>query len=142
MLGEISSVWSFTGKLGDLELDVEDTAEIGLRFTNGVFGNVHLDFNQRPTSHTMKIVGTEGTLLWDNFDGTVQLFSVKNNQWEKIPAPAGFERNHLFLAEMSHFLSLIKGESAPVCTLEDGVRALEITLAALRSGNEGVLVTT
>ena len=141
MLGEISSVWAFTGRLGDLDLDVEDTAEIGLRFTNGVLGSVHLDFNQRPTSHTIKIVGTEGTLHWNNFDGTVQLYRQNKKQWEKFPPPAGFERNHLFLAEMSHFLSLIQGESAPVCTLEDGVRALEVTLAALRSGSEGVLVT-
>jgi predicted dehydrogenase len=142
MLGEISSVWAFTDKLGDLDLDVEDTAEIGLHFTNGVLGSVHLDFNQQPTCHTLKIIGTEGTILWDNYDGAVQLYRVKNKDWEKISPPADFERNHLFLAEMSHFLSLIQGESASVCTFEDGVRALEITLAALRSGREGVLVTT
>ncbi len=140
MLGEISSVWAFTGKLGDLDLDVEDTAEIGLRFANGVLGNVHLDFNQQPTSHTMRIVGTEGTLLWDNFDGAVQLYRASNKEWEMYPAPDGFERNHLFTAEMSHFLSLIQGKSAPKCTLEDGVRALEITLAAIYSGDKGVLV--
>src|SRR3990172_2488106 len=35
LLGEVQSVWAFTGQLNDLELGVEDTAEIGLRFEIG-----------------------------------------------------------------------------------------------------------
>ena len=32
LVGEVESVWGFVGKLSDLEVDVDDTAEIGLRF--------------------------------------------------------------------------------------------------------------
>ena len=58
-----------------------------------------------------------------------------------LGAPEDFERNDLFLAEMAHFLSVIRGETQPACTLGDGIRALEIALAASRSADEQILVS-
>ena len=43
IFGEVTSVWAFTSDQSDIEIDVEDTAEIGLRFENGVIGSIHLD---------------------------------------------------------------------------------------------------
>ncbi|TES93388.1 MAG: Gfo/Idh/MocA family oxidoreductase, partial [Anaerolineales bacterium] len=54
--GEVEALWAFAGQLSDLELNVEDTAEIGLKFVNGVIGSVHLDYNQRPPRHQLEIV--------------------------------------------------------------------------------------
>ncbi len=48
LVGEVRSLWAFAGRLGDLELDVEDTAEIGLQFETGCIGSIHLDYYQRP----------------------------------------------------------------------------------------------
>jgi predicted dehydrogenase len=48
----------------------------------------------------------------------------------RYPVPDGFERNQLFMAQMRHFLEVARGEAEPVCTLDDGVRALELALAA------------
>jgi len=54
--------------------------------------------------------------------------------------PADFERNHLFLAEMQHFIRVVEKQESPVCTLEDGLTALELTTAIHRSAREGCLV--
>jgi predicted dehydrogenase len=120
---------------------VEDTAEIGLRFADGVLGSVHLDYNQRPSAHTLEIVGTQGTIRWDNADGAVHVYQfpvgAEGFSPLQIPAPDGFERNDLFLAEMRHFLALARGEEEPVCTLEDGIQALRLALAARRSAEAG-----
>jgi predicted dehydrogenase len=140
LLGEVSSLWAFTGQLSDLELSVEDTAEIGLRFASGTLGSVHLDYNRRPPDHHLEIVGTQGTLVWDNGSGTLQLFRPEDNEPESYPPPQGFERNELFLAEMRHFLEVVRGESGPRCTLEDGRKALELALAAHESQERGVLI--
>jgi len=51
LVGRVGSVWGFTAKLSDLEVDVEDTAKIGLRFENGALGSIHLDYNQQPPAH-------------------------------------------------------------------------------------------
>ncbi len=143
LLGEVGELWAFAGQLGDLELEVEDTAEIGLRFAGGALGSLHLDYNQRPPAHTLEITGTQGTLRWDNATGAVSLYRMGGAQageWVVFPAPEGFERNQLFLAEMRHFLSVARGEAAPACTLEDGRKALELAIAARRSAQDGEIV--
>ena len=68
LLGEVESLSAFTSHQG-LNMPVEDTAEISLRFVNGVLGSLHLDYVQRPPSHWLEIIGTHGTLRWDNADG-------------------------------------------------------------------------
>lgn len=142
LLGEVASLQSLSGHISALELSgVEDVAEIGLKFESGAIGGVHVNYFQRPPVHRLEIVGAAGTLRWDNADGTLihlqmpDAFGAIHPQ--PAPAieteyklPAGFERNDLFVAQTAHFLKVAAGESAPICTLEDGVRALEMALAA------------
>ena len=136
MFGEVEELWAFAGKLGDLDLDVEDTAEIGLRFSAGILGSVHLDYHQQPPIHNLEVIGTQDTLRWDNADGMVQVLMKQ----KMYPLSTGFERNDLFLAEMRHFLAVARGEAQPVCSLEDGIRALDLALAACRSASQGQLI--
>ena len=151
LLGEIDGLWSFGGHLSPLELDVEDAAEIGLRFANGAIGGVHVNYVQRPPVHRLEIVGTEGTLRWDNADGLLNFLHMPAAfgtsganppaaAVEQFDPPAGFDRNVLFIEEMRHFMLAARGEAEPVCTLEDGVRALQMALEAKRSAAQGVVV--
>jgi predicted dehydrogenase len=144
LIGEIESLRSFNGHISALELDVEDVAEIGLKFSNGAIGGLHLNYFQRPPAHRLEIVGTNGTLRWDNADGILHVYqlpapfgSFSDNPpapfTQTFAPPDGFERNQLFVAQTRHFIEIIRGESEPVCTLEDGIRALELALAARNS---------
>jgi predicted dehydrogenase len=140
LFGEVEALWAFTGKNSDLELQVEDTAEIGLRFASGVLGSLHLDYNQRPPSHFMEVVTTQGTLRWDNLSGEVMVYRNATGDRQVYPPPVGFERNELFLAEMRHFLQVARGEAEPLCSLADGVHALRLALAVHDSQQQGKLI--
>jgi len=139
IFGDVRKLWAFTGMSGDLQIKVEDTAEIGLQYKNDLIGSVHLDYNGQPSAHYLEVIGTEGTLRWDNPTGTVSVFQTGNNKnaeepkWELVQSLPGFERNQLFMDEIQHFLSVVRGEIKPVCTLEDGIVALKLALAALNS---------
>jgi predicted dehydrogenase len=74
LIGKVSSAWGMTAKLSDLEVDVEDTAEIGLRFEEGALASIHLDFNQQPPTHQFTVTGTTGSLKWDHADGAVHIY--------------------------------------------------------------------
>ncbi|MDR3574587.1 MAG: Gfo/Idh/MocA family oxidoreductase [Anaerolineaceae bacterium] len=137
LLGEVSSVWSFTGQLSDMEITVDDAAEIGLKFAGGAIGSAHLDYYQQPPSLRFEIIGTQGTLRWDNADNILRLFQAENKVWKELPAPANFERNDMFLDEMRHFLAVARGQAEPVCSLADGERVLQIALAANQSSQSG-----
>jgi predicted dehydrogenase len=135
LLGDVDQVRALTAQSGALDLHgVEDVAEIGLRFKSGCLGSIHLDYVQRPPSHYLEIIGSLGTLRWDNASGETSLYLPEAASWELYPAPPGFERNHLFLAEMRHFLEVVHGEAQPICTLEDGVTALRTCLMIIQSG--------
>lgn len=147
LIGEVAALWSFNGHISPLELDVEDVAEIGLKFLNGAIGGVHLNYFQRPPVHRLEIVGTNGTLRWDNADGILHFSNSPahfGSYSDNPPAPVtqtfsppeGFERNQLFVSQTRHFIETARGESEPVCSLEDGIMALRLALAARRSSDE------
>jgi predicted dehydrogenase len=103
-------------------------------------GSLHLGYNQQPPAHWLEIVGTQGTLRWDNADGILHIYRAAQKIWEEITPPDGFERNTMFLDEMQHFLSVVRGEASPLCTLEDGKRALQLAMDAHRSSKQGQLI--
>jgi predicted dehydrogenase len=119
---------------------VEDSAEIGLKMQNGALGSVRLDYNQQPPSHCWEIVGSHGTMKWDNSSGTLDVFSAGEKTWKAYPPPPGFERNAMFIEELRHFMDVIRKKASPVCTLEDGKQALRLALAAHASNAKGTLV--
>jgi predicted dehydrogenase len=137
LLGEVSGIQSLSGSLGGLGLNVEDTVECLLRFQSGAIGSLHLDYIQRPGVHRLEIIGERGTLTWDNADGAVRLSSANPDgspgEWLVFSPPEDFERNTLFMDEMRHFLAVIRGEEAPLCTLEDGEATLRLALQARRN---------
>ena len=151
LVGDVESLWSFNGHLSPLEVDVEDIAEIGLKFKNGAVGGVHMNYVQRPPVHRLEIVGTDGTLRWDNADGILHHYRMTapfGSFSDTPPAPViesfsppeGFERNQLFVAQTRHFIETARGESEPVCSLEDGIMALRLALAAGESASMHRLV--
>jgi predicted dehydrogenase len=136
LLGNVKTLNARLGRLSDLEMEVEDTAEVLLQFANGALGSVHLDYCQRPPVHRMELIGTHGSIRWDNTDGTVNLFRSSDNTWETFPAPEGFERNQMFVNEMRHLIAIVKGDEQPVCSLEDGIRVLQLTTAIYDSSRK------
>lgn len=51
-----------------------------------------------------------------------------------------FQRNQLFLDELSHFLACVRGEAQPLTSLEDGLQSLRMALAARASLETGAVV--
>jgi predicted dehydrogenase len=101
--------------------------------------------------HRLEIVGTGGTLRWDNADGILhfhKMTSAFGTYTDQPPAPVvetfappeGFERNQLFLAQTRHFVETARGESEPICSLADGEQALRLALAAVESQESGKVI--
>jgi predicted dehydrogenase len=147
--GEIQELWAFTASRSDWHLDVEDTAVVGLHFENGILGSLHLDYNQRPPAHRLEVIGTHGTMRWDSSDGAVTVCRAQESknqpntqaEWQTYPITTGqvYERNQMFLAEMSHFLEIVRGTATPICTLEDGIQANRLALGILESAYYGFI---
>lgn len=145
LMGDVESVWGFTARLGDLEVDVEDTAKIGLRFANGALGSIHLDYNQQPPSHYFEVVGTKGSLQWNLADGATRIYRAEpveagEGEWESYPLPAGWERNVMFMEEMKHFIAVVRGEAESSCPLEAGIKVQRLIDSVHRSNETRMVV--
>lgn len=125
---------------GGLDIEAEDTADLQLGFASGARGTVHLDYLQRPPSHTLRIVGRDGTITWDAADGVARRWHGGAEAGVYSP-PDGFERNDLFLDETRHFLACVGGTETPRCPLDDGIRVLELVIAAKQSAQERRVIT-
>ncbi len=129
LFGDVGSLSAFTGNISDLDLEVEDAAEITMHFKSGCIGSIHLDYFQRPPAHWLEITCDSGLIKWDNATGFTSVYKANNGTPELITLPEAFSRNNLFIDEIKHFLELIKGIAVSRCTLDDGIKALELTEA-------------
>ena len=133
----VEKVWSFTGNISDLDVNVEDTAKIGLLFAGDALGSLHLDYNRQPPVHTFDIVGTKGSIKWNLIDGNTHIYRVKEKEWKKFTMPNDWERNVMFMEQMKHFLAVVYDQADPTCTLNDGVRVQLLVEAVHNSQKTG-----
>jgi len=152
IIGEVESLWSFNGHISPLDVDVEDVAEIGLKFKDGAIGAVHLNYVQRPPVHKLEIVGTNGTLRWDNTDGMLHFHKMPapfgsyadvapDAVIESFSPPQAFDRNQIFVAQTRHFVETIQSQKEPLCSLADGIMALRLALAAKESQEKSRIIS-
>lgn len=133
ILGEVQAVSCFAGKLSELEIETEDTAEILLRFTSGSIGEIHMDYVQRIYSRACQIIGDEGTIRWDYTTGTVSCYSAGVGKWRTFSDPEGWTPNQMYLDEVRHFINCLSGEEQPTQDLVEASRTLCVALAARTS---------
>jgi predicted dehydrogenase len=136
LFGPIAQVACFADKRSTLEIETEDVASMLLKFRSGAIGTVSLDYIQRFPSRTCRIIGEQGTILWDYHAQKVSRYRPNDKSWEEFDY-SGFERNDRFLAEMRHFLACLNGEETPKVDLAVGSSVLKVALAAKRSASTG-----
>jgi predicted dehydrogenase len=133
LFGMPSRVVTMGGRLGALEIDVEDTALTMLECHDGervVPIQLQHSFLQRPSARSCEVVGERGTIRVDINAPSIEVATASGIERQTFP---GFTRNDLFVAELRHFLSAVAGANAPVVTVREAAQSLRVALAARRS---------
>lgn len=136
-------VFASGGHLSNLEIDVEDTAEILMESeVNGrvIPINVHLDYIQRPPSRNLKIIGDAGKICMDMIGLSLQVYDASGVQMDNIVLD-NFQRNDIFIDQTRHFLACLSGKARPLVTLRNGAQSLRIAIAVKQSIETGTVVT-
>jgi predicted dehydrogenase len=142
LFGAPRRLFALGGRLGRLEIDVEDTASILMECeTQGRKFPVHLyqDFLQRPPARTCEVIGEDGRADIDFHALTARVVDAPGRLGESRSF-AGFERNQLFLDELAHFLACLRGDASPIVGVSEGARSLRMALAARESIATGQIV--
>jgi scyllo-inositol 2-dehydrogenase (NAD+) len=140
-MGEVKSVYAVGGTLAYPELltvgDL-DNAVVSLTFADGRIGSVDLSRNGiYGYDISTELLGTEGTLRIGYLRET-PLFVMKKNQISHDTVPHFMERfAAAYTAQLQDFArNVLEGRPAPI-TLEDGLGALRIAVAARESQRTG-----
>lgn len=136
LLGEATQVQCVTGNTGTLGIDVEEVAAVTCGFAGGVLGEAHLDFLQRAYCRTCKVVGTEGTAVWDYTGEKLSVFDAKRGAWTQ-QAWEEFEPAQAYVDEMREFVSALRQQREPRPSGWEGLRTLMLVEAAARSAASG-----
>lgn len=137
LLGDALVHSALLGYNSGLGIEVEDTADVSLICGQDVNGSLHLNFTQLPAKHTLELVGNMGSIYWDYYQNQVDLYTFDKTgalSSERYFAPDEFDRNELFIDEMKHFIDLVEGKVDPICSLNDGIKALELSIEAKVKG--------
>lgn len=143
LFGMPRRLYALGGHWSSLEIDVEDTASLLLecRYAGRPLPvHIQQDYVQRPPNRTYEILGTRGKITVDLCAPTVRVVHSGTDQ-EDVHAFADFQRNQLFLDEISHFLACLAGKETPMVSVHDGLQSLRIALAARQSIETGTVVS-
>jgi predicted dehydrogenase len=133
-LGEAAEVFAVVERISNLEQDTDDVCEVIVRFEAGTLGNLHMDLFSPVMHGQFEFIGERGIIRWDRPLNQVSLFETAAQRWEVYPFAC--QLNDMYVDEARHFLDCIRGAAAPACDGWDGLKTLQLCLAAVRSSRE------
>ena len=118
------------------DVEVEDTVHLIGRAGGGrVMVSLALNQFMAPNETHLQLNGARGSLAIRFHEHRAGMYMLGDPGWTWTE-PLVAERDDLFRAQAQNFLSAAVGQEPPLCTIDDGVRALAVNLAALRSGEK------
>lgn len=136
VFGEVREVFATVDRLSGLALDVEDFAEVTLRFASEAVGQLHLDYLQRSYRRNCEVIGERGTIVWDYIDRRVTVFTEEADRWEGFGEPIDADHNEMFVEEMRHFVRSIEGQETPVVDGAEALASLRLVEAVKTSARD------
>jgi UDP-N-acetylglucosamine 3-dehydrogenase len=127
----VNEVYSIAGS--DIH-SFEDHAVIVLRYDHEFSGIVETNWLTPHKVRNLTVIGVSGVAYLDYIDQTVELH---DREWIR---KAKVEKAEPLKRELEHFIDSISNGTKPVTSGEDGIHALEVAMAAIKSYHEGKAV--
>ena len=121
-------------------IDETDYALVTLRFKSGVIAHVEGTWlNPTGFTVTFEVVGDRGMIEFSNKTAVPLVVARTQTEEQKVgvPIPESPTTKNPVYQELQHFIDCVETGAKPCITPEDGMRAVEIALAALESIRTG-----
>ena len=138
--GKVSEISSNTRKVSELKISSDDFSSIFLRFKNKIVGEIHLDYFQRPKTRTCKIIGTKGTIFWNNEENTVKIFQTSTKKLKTVYKLKKYDVNKMYVDEIIHFRKCIEKNKRSINDINQGIETLKIAINVLKSSKNRKMV--
>jgi len=140
IFGPIEWVKSHISKVSNLEVDVEDNANIILGFGGKLdkefSATLNMDFIRQDITRMCTVIGDLGTLRWNGVLGTLHLYTEETHKW-KLLFSSLTERDYTYKEEFKHFISSIESKKTTLISGTDGLNVILAIEAIHRSNSTG-----
>ena len=143
MGSEVAEISGSMDKISDLKMRADDMALAGLKYKNGILGNVMIDVISRKPFRTLRVLGSSGVLEWERFDSVIKLYDAKSKKTKIIKVPEGnpekgyVNEEKMYHDEIKAFLLAIKGKKKYPHTFAENLGTLKVLFALEESGRTG-----
>ena len=140
ILGEVKEVFAIVDTISDLEISSDDTAFLTLRLQNNSLVQIDFDLNSRFPRVTFEIVGTEGTVIWDDVKHQLKIYNAENKSWSNKKYSKN-EAMSLYPKQAAHFYNCLYNDEQPLIDIDDAIRTQGIIDAAFKSNKTDRLIS-
>lgn len=144
LLGEVKEVGAFVETSAKKDTDVDDNAVCILKLENGTIGTLTASWSYVAGGDNSTVIYTENAVVRLEDDPTHSLIihykngEIARYQLDKIQTnEEGGQTTSLVI---DHFIDAIQNNKTPLITSEEGMKSLDVILAALESNEKGKFV--
>ena len=106
LLGPLDLQHAILRSSDELDLQVEDMADVLTLTESGAVASIHLDFLQRKAQRQCSFVGSEGRIDWDLIQN--QLTFTTAAETKVLYSEPEWDKNQMYLAMVTDFIQMIK----------------------------------
>lgn len=139
IFGEVEWVRSWIGNVGNLDIDVEDTAHLIIGFqakelSKQVVANLNVDFIRHDTTRICTVIGADASLRWNGLTGMIDIYKSGSNRWDEY-AVMPHQRDDSYRSQWEEFLISVAERKEPLVDIRAGLAVLELVEAAKASAH-------
>ena len=124
LLGDMDFHYAHLRNSPELQLEVEEIADIILISKTGCLCNIHLDFLQKQVQRKCSFTGSTGRLDWDLLRNTITLHTVDGDQI--LFSQPEWDKNNMYIDMLDDFNSLIDNKKNKCPTLLQAYKTISL----------------
>ncbi|MGI1677492.1 MAG: Gfo/Idh/MocA family oxidoreductase [Cellvibrionaceae bacterium] len=113
IFGMLEISYSNIRKSSELEIEVEQIADLILRNKQGVVIYLHQDFIQKKAQRRCSIIGEKGRIDWDLLSNSVSVH--RQDSVELIYADQLWDKNNMYLNMINNFIGAVENKENLLC---------------------------
>ena len=124
LLGPLDLQHAILRSSDELDLQVEDMADILALTESDVVASIHLDFLQRKAHRQCSFVGSEGRIDWDLIQN--QLILTTAEEIKVLYSEPEWDKNQMYLAVVTDFIQMIKQQPHNCIKVNEAVLTVDL----------------
>ena len=139
VFGIPDNITCVTGKVSNLEIDVEDIAFSTFHYASGLLVSVSQNMIDQPPHRSLEVMGENGYLSWDLRKDKIEVYDGPHKTMLQHYESGVKTSRELYLDQIRHFMECILGKAYPNVTIEDACETMRLIELAKKSAQKEVL---